>query len=69
MKDPTLISTLKDIEQSYDDYDKKNIIRKLFTEMGGMEAIRKSQQNNDIREKYMEMTRRRLKLKICLKKE
>ena len=56
LKVPTLISTLKDIESSYDDYDKKNIIRKLFTEMGGLEAIKKSQQNNDIREKYMEVT-------------
>ena len=56
LKVPNLISTLKDIESGYDDYDKKNIIRKLFTEMGGLEAIKKSQQNNDIREKYMEVT-------------
>ena len=55
-KETNLVNILQELEQSYDDYDKKNIIRKLFTEMGGMQAIRKSQQNADIREKYMNMT-------------
>lgn len=55
-KETNLVNILQELEQSYDDYDKKNIIRKLFTEMGGMQAIRKSQQNADIREKYMTMT-------------
>lgn len=56
IKEITLINILQELEQDYDDYNKKNIIRKLFTEMGGMAAIRKSQQNADIREKYMAMT-------------
>lgn len=55
-KETNLVNILQELEQGYDDYDKKNIIRKLFTEMGGMQAIRKSQQNADIREKYMKMT-------------
>ena len=56
LKEATLINDLQDLEQTYDDYNKKNIVRKLFTEMGGMQAIRKSQQNADIRKKYMAMT-------------
>jgi uncharacterized membrane protein len=56
LKETNLVNILQELEQGYDDYNKKNIIRKLFTEMGGMQAIRKSQQNADIREKYMSMT-------------
>lgn len=56
MKEHNLISVLQELEQSYDDYNKKNIIRQLFTEMGGMAAIKKSQLNADIRQKYMDMT-------------
>ena len=56
IKETNLVTILQDLEQDYDDYNKKNIIRKLFTEMGGMVAIRRSQQNADIREKYMAMT-------------
>ena len=56
LKEGSLINTLQELEVSYDDYTKKNIIRKLFTEMGGMAAIKKSQINADIREKYMTMT-------------
>jgi len=56
LKETNLINSLQDLEQGIDDYNKKNIIRKLFTEMGGMKVIKKSQQNNDIREKYMSLT-------------
>ena len=56
MKEHSLINDLQELEQSYDDYNKKNIIRQLFTEMGGMAAIKKSQMNADIRQKYMDMT-------------
>lgn len=56
IKETNLVHLLQEQEQRMDDYNKKNIVRKLFTEMGGMQAIKKSQQNNDIREKYMNMT-------------
>lgn len=56
LKETNLVNVLQELEQKYNDYNKKTIIRKLFTEMGGMAAIRKSQQNADIREKYMQIT-------------
>ena len=56
IKDSTVMTKLKEMENSYDDYSKKNIVRKLFIEMGGIQAIKRSQVNADIREKYMNMT-------------
>ena len=56
MKETGLVNNLQELELTYDDYNKKNIIRQLFTEMGGMAAIKKSQLNADIRVKYMTMS-------------
>lgn len=56
LKDSCIINKLQEVEQGYDNYNKKNIVRKLFIEMGGIQAIKKSQMNADIREKYMTMT-------------
>ena len=56
VKDNQIVTTLDNIGQSIEDHAKKNIVRMLFTEMGGMKAIKLSQQNNDIREKYMALT-------------
>jgi len=56
LNDNNIFDILDDIICNSTDYNEKNIVRMLLTEMGGFTAINKLKENRDMREKYMEMT-------------
>lgn len=55
-KNNNIFNILDDILSNSHKYEEKNITRILLTEMGGFTAINKLKENQDLREKYMQMT-------------
>ena len=55
-KNNNIFNILDDILSNSHNYEEKNITRILLTEMGGFTAINKLKENQDLREKYMQMT-------------
>ena len=55
-KNNNIFDILDDILSNSHNYEEKNITRILLTEMGGFTAINKLKENQDLREKYMQMT-------------
>ena len=56
LKKVDLIERLDELSNNIQDYEKSNIIRMIFTEMGGFSAIKKSKENQSMKDKYMQLT-------------